>query len=90
MRTVAPPADPRTLALEALAAVAADPALLARFLDVTGIAPGFLRARAADPALLAALLGYLEAHEPDLISVADAAGTTPAALVAARAALDHT
>jgi hypothetical protein len=38
--------------------------------------------------LLAALLRFLEAHEPDLIDVADAMGVKPAELVAAREDLE--
>ena len=37
---------------------------------------------------LAACLAFLEAHEPDLLSVAEMIGSTPAALVRARAELD--
>jgi len=40
--------------------------------------------RAAEPALLAALLRFLEAHEPDLISIAEQLGCKPEDLVQAR------
>lgn len=76
------------LALTALAWTLADPARAARLLSVTGLAPGDLRARAGERALLAAALGFLEAHEPDLIACAAAIDTTPAALVAARRQLE--
>ncbi len=76
-----------TLALGALAWTLAEPARAARLLAVTGLDPADLRARAGDPALLAAVLGFLEAHEPDLLACAEATGTTPAALVAAGQAL---
>jgi hypothetical protein len=56
---------------------------------VTGLDAAGLRARAGEPALLAAALGFLEAHEPDLIACADALGVRPAQLVAARAALER-
>ena len=59
-----------------------------RFLDLSGIDTEELRLRAAEPALLAALLHFLEAHEPDLIDVADAMGVRPAELVAAREDLE--
>lgn len=77
-----------TLALGALAWALSDVARAHRLLDLTGLSPHDLRARAADPDFLAAVLGFLEAHEPDLIACADATGTTPAALVAARRALE--
>ncbi len=76
--------DAETLALSALAATLTDERRSQRFLDLSGIDTEDLRSRAADPAVLAALLRFLEAHEPDLIDVADAIGAKPADLVAAR------
>ena len=55
-----------------------------RFLDLTGIETGELRARAADPSLLVALIGFLEAHEPDLFAVCEEIGIKAEQLVAAR------
>jgi hypothetical protein len=80
--------DAETLALSALAATLTDERRAQRFLDLSGIDTGDLRSRAADPAVLAALLRFLEAHEPDLIDVADAIGAKPADLVAAREELE--
>ena len=80
--------DAETLALSALAATLTDERRAQRFLDLSGIDTEDLRSRAADPAVLAALLRFLEAHEPDLIDVADAIGAKPADLVAAREALE--
>ena len=80
--------DAETLALSALAATLADERRARRFLDLSGIDTEDLRRRAAEPALLAALLRFLEAHEPDLIDVADVIGAKPAELVAAREALE--
>ena len=77
------------IALAALAATLREERRAQRFLDLTGIGTEELRRRAADPALLSALLRFLEAHEPDLISVAEAIGATPQALVEARAQLDE-
>ena len=56
--------------------------------QLAGLEPGELRARAGDPALLAATLGFLEAHEPDLIACAEALEVKPTELTAARAALE--
>ena len=46
--------------------------------------PPDLRQRAGDPTLLAALLRFLEAHEPDLLAIADELDVKPDALVTAR------
>jgi hypothetical protein len=83
MRPTDTNADSVALALNALVWVLGDSVRASRLLGVTGLDPEDLRARAGDPALLAAVLGFLEAHEPDLIACADALETTPAALVAA-------
>jgi len=80
--------DPAALALSALVWTLADPARAERLLALTGLDPAGLRARAAEPATLAAVLGFLEAHEPDLVACAGAVGVAPAALVAARGALE--
>ena len=76
------------LALNALAWTLEEPARAARLLGVTGLDAEGLRARLGEPALLAAALGFLEAHEPDLVACAAALGVDPRALVAARAALE--
>jgi len=55
---------------------------------MTGIGTDELRRRAADPVLLTALLAFLEAHEPDLMDVAEAIGIEPKALVVARHELE--
>ena len=81
--------DPTSVALAALAATLRDERRARRFLDLTGIGTEELRARAGDPILLSALIGFLEAHEPDLVAVAEEAGVTPAQLIAARRALDE-
>jgi hypothetical protein len=79
-----PPNDPYALALAALAATLADPARARRFLDLTGIGTDELRRRAAEPALLTGLIAFLEAHEPDLLSVSEAIGVRADELSAAR------
>lgn len=82
--------DATALALRALAWTLGEPSRAERLLGVTGLAVDDLRARAADPAVLAAVLGFLAAHEPDLLACADALGTDPAALTAAAAMLEQT
>jgi Protein of unknown function (DUF3572) len=76
------------LALQALIWTLGDASRADRLLSLTGLTPDDLRARAGDPSVLAATLGFLEAHEPDLVACADSLDTAPAALVRARAALE--
>ncbi len=86
-----PAPDAIALALGALGWVLADQARAQRLLDLTGLSPEALRASLADPHVLAptlmAVLDFLAAHEPDLTAAAEALGTSPAALVAARQSL---
>ena len=82
------PNDPVAIALSALAATLVDDRRAQRFLALTGIGTDELRRRANDPSLLSAVIGFLEAHEPDLIAVAEAVGVEPAALSKARRELE--
>ncbi|MBC7987064.1 MAG: DUF3572 domain-containing protein [Sphingomonadaceae bacterium] len=75
------------VALDALGWTLDDPARAERLIALTGLTPLDLRTRIEQPALLGAVLGFLEAHEPDLIACADAIGRGPADLVAARQVL---
>ena len=79
--------DAVAIGLSALAWTLGDGARAERLLAVTGLAPGDLRTRADDPAVLGAVIGFLEAHEPDLVACADALGVAPEVLVASHAAL---
>ena len=81
--------DPSALALRALAATLADQRLAERFLSLSGIDPPELRQSAGKPHLLAALLRFLEAHEPDLVTIAEELGVKPEALVVARRELEQ-
>lgn len=81
--------DAQTLALLALGWALAEPKRAERLLALTGLDAADLRARATDPALQAAVLGFLEAHEPDLLACADELGVKPEALVAARRELER-
>jgi Protein of unknown function (DUF3572) len=78
-----------TLALAALATTLCDQRRAQRFIDLTGIGTNELRERAAEPVLLAALLRFLEAHEPDLVAVAEELGVKPLDLVEARRRLEE-
>jgi DNA-binding MarR family transcriptional regulator len=81
--------DPSALALLALAATIADQRLAERFLSLSGIDPPELRQSAGDRRVLAALLRFLEAHEPDLVAIAEEIGVKPDALVAASRELER-
>ena len=80
--------DPVAVALSALAATLGDDRRAQRFIDLTGIGTDELRRRAGEPTLLAALLRFLEAHEPDLVAVAEQLGLKPEDLVQARRHLE--
>jgi hypothetical protein len=88
-RTNNEPGDAEAIALAALAATLTDERRARRFLDLTGLDADELRARAGERSLLAATLAFLEAHEPDLLSVAQAVGIKPERLIAARAELER-
>ena len=88
--TLETPTDASALALAALAATLTDARRARRFLNLTGIGTDELRDRLGDPALLAALIGFLEAHEPDLVAISEQVGVKPEALVAARRELEGT
>jgi Mn-dependent DtxR family transcriptional regulator len=81
--------DPTAIALRALAATLGEQRLAERFLSLSGIEPPELRQRASDPDVLVALLRFLEAHEPDLLAIAEELKVKPAALVAARRELEQ-
>jgi hypothetical protein len=82
--STASPTDAQTVALRALVATLSDERRARRFLDLTGIGTEELRRRGGEPALLCEVIGFLEAHEPDLVSVSETIGLQPEALVAAR------
>ncbi len=76
------------LALRALSTALEEKRLAERFLSLSGLTPPELRQLAGEPRLLAAFLGFLEAHEPDLLAVAEQMGVAPGDLVQARRALE--
>ena len=76
-----------TLALRALAWLAADPERLGLFLAESGIGPGELRARAGDRAMLGGVLDHLLSREDLLLRFAEENDVDPAAAAQARAKL---
>ncbi|HMQ57801.1 MAG TPA: DUF3572 domain-containing protein [Rhizobiaceae bacterium] len=75
------------LAVAALSWIAGDPAMLARFLGVTGISAGAIREAAREPGFLAGVLDFIAAHEPTLHAFCDATEADPALIMQARRAL---
>jgi hypothetical protein len=76
------------LALGALGWILSDSGRTDRLIGLTGLTPEGLRGGLGDSAILAAVLGFLEAHEPDLVACAESIGVDPATLIAARTLLD--
>jgi hypothetical protein len=84
------PEHAQSLAVSALAFIAADPDRLSRYLGLTGLGPDNLRTAAADPAFLGSVLDYLVADEKLMVEFAADAGLKPEAIARAQAALSGT
>ena len=82
------PTNDAAVALHALGWTLGDDARADRFLALTGLTAGDLRARIDQPETLAAAIRFLEAHEPDLIACAEAIGVAPADLPETRRRLE--
>ena len=81
------PHEPQIVALQALVWVLGDDARACRLLALTGLDADQLRAGAADDAVLGATLGFLMAHEPDLVACAEALSLSPDELTQAARSL---
>ena len=79
----APAPDPEGLAISALLFIAAETETLSRFLELTGLDPGDVRAAASDKRFLLAVLDFLMADEPLLLAFAASEALTPETVVAA-------
>jgi hypothetical protein len=77
----------QALAIEVLSYLAAEPERLERFITLSGLDLGDLRAAAAEPGFFVAILDFLAADEPLLLSFAANSGRDPAAIGRARQAL---
>ena len=82
-----PPSAAEVTALRALAWVVGEQERAARFLALTGFAPGTLRRRAGEAEVLGAVLDFLLEDEAALLAFADAAGVAAHSVALARAAL---
>ena len=76
-----------SLAIAAVAFLAADDERLGRFLALTGLDPMGLRAAAAQPGFLAGVLDHLGSDETLLLAFATHAGIDPAEVDRARVSL---
>jgi hypothetical protein len=75
--------DPEGLAIAALLFIAAETETLSRFLELTGLDPGDVRAAAADQRFLLAVLDFLMADEPLLLAFATSENLAPETIVSA-------
>ncbi|MGI8525597.1 MAG: DUF3572 domain-containing protein [Pseudolabrys sp.] len=81
------PEAAETLAIQALNYIAADAERLGRFLALTGIGPGEIRAAAREPGFLAGVLEHVAGHEKMLVEFAAETGIDPAEVGKARVVL---
>lgn len=79
--------DAEETAIRALAFIAGDSAILARFLDLTGWTPQTIADPDARDAILVAALDYLMREEDLLLTFAAATGTQPEGVSAAHHSL---
>jgi hypothetical protein len=75
------------LAIEALAFIAEDQHILARFLDISGIPAERIRTASREPGFLAGVLEHMLGDEKLLVAFADSARIDPAAVARAASAL---
>ena len=76
-----------TIALQALAWIAADEDMLGNFCGATGTAPGDLRRAAEDPEFLAGVLDFLILDDAWVQAFAEAADLSPDSAIKARSVL---
>jgi hypothetical protein len=76
------------VALDALAWILKDEIRAERLLSLTGLTPDVLRAQVGQAQTQAAILGFLEAYQPDLTACAVALDIAPERLIAAKAVLE--
>jgi hypothetical protein len=78
-----------TLALQALAFIAADPGRLTAFVQETGVSLDQLHINATDPVTLLSVLEALLRDEPNLLMFTANAGLEPDAVARARHAIEN-
>ena len=75
------------LAIQALSWLASDGEILSQFLNMTGAAPGDLRARAQEPEFLGFVLDFIMRDDETILGFCNAVGAAPEAIPQARATL---
>ena len=80
--------DASGLAFQSLAWALMDESRAERLLSLTGLTPEGLRSSVTNRSTQAAVLSFLEAYEPDLVTCASVIGVSPATLVQARQELE--
>jgi hypothetical protein len=80
--------EAEAIALQGLTFLAGEPARMARFVKLTGIEPGEMRARAGAPELLLAVLEHLSADESLLLVFAVSHGIAPESIARAIALME--
>jgi hypothetical protein len=75
------------VAIEAISYIANHPEQMSRFLALTGIDPGAIRAAAGVPGFLAGILDYVCGDERLLVAFAGHAGVSPVEIESARRTL---
>ncbi|TPW25820.1 DUF3572 domain-containing protein [Pararhizobium mangrovi] len=78
-----PSPDAEETAIAALGWLAGKPELMDRFLALSGLSVGDLRAASSEPDFLAGLLGFLTNHEPTLMAFCADTGMEPEIVCAA-------
>jgi len=76
-----------TLAIQSLSWIASNEEILSQFLNMTGAAPGDLRARAQEPEFLGFVLDFILRDDETILGFCNAVGAAPEAIPAARATL---
>jgi hypothetical protein len=77
----------RELAIAALAFIASAPEELSRFLALSGLDPGAIRAAASEPGFLGGVLAYIAGNERTLLTFAANTGIAPKDVDKARVVL---
>ena len=76
--------DAQTIALKAIAFIAADDELLSRFVALTGCGMDNIRERIGDPAFLGGVLDFILGDEPTVLAFVETEELAPETPMAAR------
>lgn len=79
----------QSVAISAIGYLADDPALLSRFVALSGCDPGSFRQSAHEPGFQAGILDFFLAHEPSLMAFSANSGIAPEQIVKAKEVLSN-